>query len=192
MKLSAEQLLAIARDYWPGDKESYHGLFLGKRCPEVDRFHELWQLELKKIDRWWDFLESFRSELPGFTLSDITATFDACFRCGAYPETNRKPPASRWVVVGCLSILAPVYTVFGVRNTYNGKTRSDQVFFEPLPPEMQAPADIIARRIEARFEASPLPREIAETPIPLFVDRQEPPNTTLFHALFSSSPASVP
>jgi hypothetical protein len=192
MKLSAEQLLDIARNYWPGDMESYLGIGLGKRCPEVDRFHELWQRELEKIDRWWDFLESFRAELPGFTLSDITAPVDACFRCGAYPETNRKPPSSRWVVVGCLSILAPVYSVYGVRDTYNGKKRSHQVFFEPLPPEMQAPADIIARRIEARFEASPLPREIAETPIPLFVEPRMPPNTTLFHALLSSRPENVP
>jgi hypothetical protein len=192
MKLSAEQLLAIARNYWPGDLESYLGLGLGKRCPEVERFHELWQRELKKIDRWREFLRSFKAELPGFILSDITAPGDASFRCGAYPETERKRPSSRWVVVGCLSILAPVYTVYGVRYTYNGKKRSDEVFFEPLPPEMQAPADIIARRIEARFEASALPREIAETRIPLFVDPQEPPNTTLFHALFISGPARVP
>jgi hypothetical protein len=192
MKLSAEQLLAIARNYWPGDIESYNGLLFGKRCPEVDRFHELWQRELKKLDWWRDFLASFRAELPGFSLSDITAPVDPCWRCGAYPETNCKPPASYWVVVGCLSILAPVYTVYGVEYTYNGKNRNDQVFFEPLPPKMRAPADLIARRIEARFEASKLPREIAETPIPLFVDPQEPPNTTLFHALFSSSPESVP
>ncbi|MFL5356068.1 MAG: hypothetical protein ACJ8AN_25805, partial [Archangium sp.] len=111
-------------------------------------------------------------------------------RCSVYLKSENQP--RHWVVVGCVSILAPVYTVFGVRNTYTGKERSDQVFFEPLPPEMQAPADLIARRIEARFEASKLPREIADTPIPLFVDPQEPPNTTLFHALFSSSPESVP
>jgi hypothetical protein len=190
MKLSAEQLLAIARKYWPSeDLDEYCGF---KRTPEMDRFHELWQRELKKIDRWREFLRSFRAELPDFTLTDITAPVDASFRCGAYPKAEPKRAPSRWVVVGCLSILAPVYTVYGVRYTYTGKMRSDEVFFEPLPPEMRGPADIIARHLEARFEASALPREIAETPIPLYVDPHKPPNTTLFHALLSSMPASVP
>jgi hypothetical protein len=57
---------------------------------------------------------------------------------------------------------------------------------------MRAPADIVSRRLETTFGVSTLPREIAETPIPLYVEPKEPPNTTLFHALFTSEPESLP
>jgi hypothetical protein len=190
MKLSAEQLLAIVRGYWPSeDLDVYCGF---KRTPELERFDELWKREVENLDRWRTFLASFRAELPGFTLSDITAPVDASFRCGAYAKADRQQPHREWVVVGCLSILAPVYTVYGVQYTDDGKTRSHEVFFEPLPPEMRAPAELIASRIEARFEASALPREIAETPIPLYVEPRKPPETTLFHALFIGDPERVP
>jgi hypothetical protein len=190
MKLSVEQLLAIARNYWPSeDPDVSCGL---ERTPEHERFDELWKRELRRIGQWRAFLASFRAELPGFTLSDITAPVDACFRCGAYSNEDRQQHQREWVVVGCLSILAPVYTVYGVQYTYDGKKRSHEVFFEPLPPEMRAPADLIASRIEAWFEASALPRELAETPVPLYVEPRKPLDTTLFHALFIGDPERVP
>jgi hypothetical protein len=190
MKLSAEQLLAIVRDYWPSEDLDIHCGF--KRTPEVERFEELWKRELEKIGQWRAFLASFRAELPEFTLSDITAPVDASFRCGAYAKPDPQQPQREWIVVGCLSILAPVYTVYGVQYTEDGKKRSHELFFEPLPPEMRVPADLIARRIEARFEATALPRELAETPIPLYVEPRKPPDTTLFHALFIGDPERVP
>ena len=86
--------------------------------------------------------------------------------------------------------------MYGVRYAYRytdkGRERSDEVFLYLLPPEMQGPASIIARGIEAAFGAQALPREIAETRIPLIVEPQEPPDTTLFHALFISEPEKVP
>ncbi len=130
---------------------------------------------------------------PGFRIGQITATCDACFRCGAYPPVARLQPPFEWVVVGCMSILAPVYTVYGVQYEYRGKKRiRDQVFLMDLPPMMHAPAATMARRIETRFGVSPLPPELAAMPVPLFVELKEPPSTTLFHALFSSEPQSVP
>lgn len=67
-----------------------------------------------------------------------------------------------------------------------------RLFLEPLPPEMQAPAKLIARKIEARYGAEALPRELAELRIPLIVEFKEPPETTLFHALFTSQPENLP
>jgi hypothetical protein len=190
MDFSAEQLLVIARDYWPSDMESY---LRPEASPAFARLNELWRRELTRMDRWSALLGELRADLPEFIIGNATAPGDASFRCVAYPkEEDRQPTRCEWVVVGCLSVLVPVYTVYGVQYTYTDKKRSHQVFFDPLPREMRAPADIIARRIEARFEASALPRGIAETPIPLFVDPREPPNTTLFHALFISQPERVP
>ncbi|QRK14261.1 hypothetical protein JQX13_13505 [Archangium violaceum] len=190
MTFTAEQLLSIARNYWPSDMESY---LSPERSPEVARFQALWRQELGKMGQWGAFVREFGGELPGFTVGNVTAPVDACFRCAAYPETPSESSPFRWVVVGCVSILAPVYTVYGVQYEYSGGQRiRDEVFFEPLPVEMRAPAGIIARMLEATFGVRVLPREVAETPVPLFVDPQTPPKTTLFHALFISQPASVP
>ena len=183
-----EQLLAIARNYFRADK-IYH--FRTDSSPENKRLCDLWDEKLKKLDQWWALLDELEKELPGFTIGDGTATADTSFRCSAYPPSDnpRMPP---WVVVGCVSILAPLYTVYGVQFEYSGKKQSgDKVFLDSLPPEMQHPAEVIARRLEATFEVRALPHELAQTPIPLIVGWKEPPHTTLFHALFTSEPQSI-
>ncbi len=186
---SADQLLAIARNYWRSDKDYDSRL---ENPPEYDRLCALWEQELKKLDQWWAFLDALKRELPDFTIGDATATAFASFRCAAYPAHNPRRPL-QWAVVGCVSILAPVYAIYGVRYESSGEgPGGEQVFLHSLPPEMRFPAEIIARRLEATFGVSALPRETAETPIPLFVHWREPPNTTLFHALFTSQPERVP
>ncbi|WNG50588.1 hypothetical protein F0U60_45540 [Archangium minus] len=190
MPFSAAELLSIARNYWRPDRDFD---FRPENSPEAERFLELWEKELAKMDQWRAFLRELGGALPAFTIGNATATCDACFRCSVYPATENKPQQRRWVVVGCVSILAPVYTVYGVQYEYTGTERTrDKVFLEPLPPEMQAPADIIARSIEATFGVEKLSRELSEMPVPLIVEPHEPPNTTLFHALFISRPERVP
>lgn len=190
MTPSTEQLLSIARDYWRPDKD-YR--LRQEKSPEDMRFEERWDQELKNLDRWHSFLDEVEQELPGFTIGDGTATPDACFRCVAYPVTGRPLPPFRWVVVGCVSILAPLYIVYAVEYERVGRERlNPRVSFEPFPPELQRPADVIARKLEETFGVSKLPREIAETPVPLFVQWVEPPETTLFHALFTNEPDNVP
>jgi hypothetical protein len=187
MPLSSEHLLSIARNYWPSSNEHY---LRGEASPEIERLQKLWQQELKKLDRWWALLDDLERELPEFDIGDATATIDASFRCIAY---SGKTAPHRFAVVGCLSILAPVFTVYGLEFEETEETRTvRRICFEPLPAEMQNPANVIAKKIETKFGASTLPREIAETPVPLFVEWKEPPNTTLFHALFASAPESVP
>jgi hypothetical protein len=189
MPLSAEQLLSISRNYWPSDKE-YDSR--RENPPEYDRLCDLWEQELKKLDQWWAFLDELKRALPGFTIGDATATANTSFRCAAYPESNRLRPL-QWVVVGCVSILAPVYTIYGVQYEYSGKELiRDRVFLDLLPSEMRFPAEVIGKRLEATFGVSPLPREVAATPIPLIVHWKQPPDTTLFHALFTSQPERLP
>jgi hypothetical protein len=193
MPLSAEDLLAVVRNYFRPDKDFNYTL---ESSPEYERFSEQWERALERMDRWKAFLRELRGALPDFDIGNATATCDSCFRCAAYPKEKTRPMTSRWAVVGCLSILAPVYTVYGVHYSYRytdkGRERSDEVFLYSLPPEMQGPASVIARGIEATFGVEALPREIAETRIPLIVEPQEPPDTTLFHALFISEPEKVP
>lgn len=190
MALTLEELMSVARTYWPSNKD-YR--LSQEPSPEMKRLYERWAQELQKIDRWWAFLEQLERELPGFVIGDATATPDACFRCVAYPGGKSQQPALRWVVVGCVSILAPVYTVYGVQFEYGETTRVPRALdFEPLGSELRAPVEVIAQNIETTFGCSALSREVLATPVPLFVQWKEPPETTLFHALFTNEPESLP
>jgi hypothetical protein len=196
MPISAEELLSVVRKYWRSDHA-----FVGRRenSPETERFHAAWKREFKKLEQWRVLMRELRAELPQFNVGHATATSTACFRCTVYTdrqsmEANHEEDLRefRWGVVGCLSILAPVYTVYGVQHEYQGTKFVDgKAFFDPLPPEMQALAEVVGRKIEAMFGVEALPREIAETRIPLIVDFVEPPATTLFHGLFASDPENV-
>lgn len=190
MTPTPEELLTIAREYWRPDRYQH---VTQEPSPEDDKREARWEEALQKVDRWHAFLNDLSQALPGFTIGDGTATPDACFRCVAYPVQGRPLPPFDWVVVGCISILAPIYMVYAIEFERAGKERlGAKVRFEPLPPQMRQPADIFARKIEETFGASALPREVAEIPVPLVVEWKEPPETRLFHALFSNQPESVP
>lgn len=186
-----EELLAIARLYFRPDDP-----YTGKppfHTPENLRFDELWEHQLaQNRDRWRAMVKAIGREFPTFSLWDITATCDSSFKVGAYPARGRPLPPIPWVVVGALSILAPIYTVYAIAyEPVAGARPKERVLYGPLPPEMRQPADVIARHIEQDFEATALPPEVAATPIPLRVELLEPPQTTLFHAFFSSCPQAV-
>lgn len=189
--LTTEQLLAIAKNYWRADKAYYNS---EEASPEQQRIWKRWDEEIPKLGHWRAFLRSVNKELPGVMLSDITTgSVDPCFRCAAYLTKGLPLPNVRWVALGCISILAPIYSVYGIQFGYRGRQRSrGTVYFEPLPPEVAETASIIARRIEAEYGVWKLPRELADTPVPLIVEWQEPPDTTLFHAFFSSEPGNIP
>ncbi|MFY0525948.1 hypothetical protein ACN28I_23300 [Archangium gephyra] len=186
MPLSTEQLSSIARKYWRSDR-AYDG------SPEHRKLTDLWDQELKKLGQWWALLDELKEELPDFTIGNATATPDACFRCAAYSPVDEQSSAHRFIVVGCVSILAPVYTVYGVQYVLVGNKRHQRrVFFAPLPVEMRHAADVISRKLEATFGVYALPRDMADIRVPLYVEPVEPPDTTLFHALFTSEPESLP
>ncbi|HZI09562.1 MAG TPA: hypothetical protein VE153_04165 [Myxococcus sp.] len=194
MKLTVEELIARASLYWPADFEWYER---GERAPENDRRLALckqqWQ---QRGEQWTALVADLRQQLPGYSIHNATAPSEPCFRCSVYlPEKQLKPRLVQ-VVVGCLSMIAPVYTVYGLQYEFRPKKfykkSNQQLLLDPLPPEMLAPADVVARRIEARFDAERLTPEVAATPVPLYVDITFPPHATLFHALISEQPTSVP
>jgi hypothetical protein len=191
MDFSSERLLAIARKYWRGDREYDDKL---ERSPEHERRGVLWDERLRDgLDPWFAFLDELERALSGFRIGDGTTSSDGAFRCVAYAQSPREPPLFRYALVGCVSILAPLYTVYGVEYDFAGSARyNPRLSFEPFPPEMREPARVLARKIEATFDVRPLPREVADTPIPLIVHNKEPPETTLFHAFFDSQPGNIP
>lgn len=190
MSWTPEELLQIARKYWPADMETY---LSPEKSPAFARRHALWERELAKMDQWRAFLGSLDRELPGFVIGNATAPGDGSLRCAVYWREGHTPPGIQRVVVGCVSVLAPVYTLYGVESEYRGKKRiRDMVLYEPLPSDMAAVAEVVSRGIRATFDVRALPREVADTRIPLIVDPVMPPDTTLFHALFISTPERVP
>lgn len=192
MDVSSERLLAIAQKYWRADRQYDDALV---NAPEYDRLGDLWEQQWRDDpERWFSFLDALARALPDFTIGDATpGSTSGAFRCVAYAESPRKPPPFRFALVGCVSILAPLYTVYGVEYDFVGRERHNpRLSFEPFPPEMREPAEVIARKIEATFGVHALPREVADTPIPLIVHHKEPPETTLFHAFFNSQPDNIP
>jgi hypothetical protein len=190
MPLTAHQLLEVARQYRDTTKDYY---LRQEASPQHERLEALWQQELLKLDRWHAFLRGLGPAIPGFTLGDGTAPLAPCFRCIAYPVQGYPHPAAPWAVVGCVSILVPVYSLYGVELELDGSVRKRvTVHFSPLPDAMEAVARKIGQRLAAEFHATELPPELARTPVPLFVESKAPPDTTLVHALFTDRPEIIP
>ncbi|RYZ40863.1 MAG: hypothetical protein EOO71_14345 [Myxococcaceae bacterium] len=189
--LSGEQLLEVAGRYWRTDEAYY---LRQELSPEAERLEALWDQELLKMGRWHAFLETLEGLLPGFVMGDgTTPTTAPCFRCIAYPPDDGTLPLARWAVVGCVSILAPVYAIYAVRKKReHGGGRLPEAHFEQLPDFLRLPVQVMGDAIEAEFGARLLPWDVAHRPVPLFVEWKAPPATTLFHALFTASPEIVP
>ena len=190
MSPSKEDLIKVVWNYY-NSSDSF--LFTLEPSPEESRRQALWSVRIENMDSWKAFRARLRSELPGFITGETGSTADGGLRCIVYPPKESMAPTSNWVVVGCVSILAPVYFVYGVECDHiDGRLQNPRVSFELPPPSMAFPAQVIARTIETMFGYSAVPREIAETPVPLFAGLLEPPKTTLFHTLFTSAPHSIP
>ncbi|QSQ28637.1 hypothetical protein JY651_12915 [Pyxidicoccus parkwayensis] len=190
MSLTAQQLLDIASQYRDTTRDYY---LRQEASPQHERLAALWKQELLKLDRWHAFIRSLAREMPGFTFGDGTAPLSPCFRCVAYPATSYPHPSVPWAVVGCVSILAPVYTVYGVEFGREAPVRGGStLYLDDLPDFMSAVALGLGTKLEAQFHVTALPREMARTPVPLFVESKAPPETTLFDALFTDRPEVIP
>ncbi|RKH21060.1 hypothetical protein D7X74_02305 [Corallococcus sp. CA047B] len=184
-----EQLMAIASHYWPASMKAA----LEEGNPEFVRRSSRWDEALQFIPQWHGFLADLDTLLPGFTVGDGTVPSQSSFRCIAYPAKGVPLPPVPWVVVGCVSILAPVFTVYGISFEYEGRKRREaRLHQSPLPEAMAGTARLIAQELETRFGVQELPREVAAIPVPVTVQWTEPPQSTLFDALFDSEPTIVP
>jgi hypothetical protein len=187
---SVNDLLAIVQNYYDSGNEF---LYTPETSPATKRLQKLWTQWLENVEPWNNFLDELESELPTHVVGDTLSSSDGGPRCLVYPPKMTGAPNENWVVVGCVSLLAPVYMTYGIERGY-GKSglRNKKASFAQPPPIMALPAQIVARRIELTFGASAVSREIAETPVPLFVGGLEPSEATLFHALFTSDPSIIP
>lgn len=186
----AEDLIKIVRNYY-NSSNAFH--FTQESSPEENRRQAVWTQWIENREPWRAFRSRLRSELPNYMIGETYSSADGGPRCIIYPPKESRTPSANWLVVGCVSLLAPVYFVYGVECDYvEGRLRNDKASFEPPPSNMTLPAQVVARTIETSFGFSAVPREMAETPVHLFAGLLEPPSTTLFHTLFTNAPESIP
>lgn len=187
--LSAEHLIKVVGNYYDAIN-NFH--FTPETSPEANRRQALWTQWIAHMEPWLAFRNEIGSKLPDYVIGETYSSHDGGPRCIIYPPDDSRTPSSDWTVVGCLSLLAPVYFVYGLARDRRTKARRYKVSFEPPPPHMSLPAQIIARTLETSFRVSAVPRTVADTPVHLFVGNLEPPKTTLFHALFTDEPETIP
>ncbi|WP_434388157.1 hypothetical protein [Melittangium boletus] len=188
---SKEDLLALVQNFYASSGETLYTPVVG---PETQQLHAVWAKRLEDMTPWNDFLDGVERALPGFIVGDTLSTSDGGLRCMLYPPKPVRSPEAHWIVVGCVSLLAPVYTVYCVERTHMGDgSRQDRAAaITHAPISMQSPAQVLAKKIEARFGATPISPEDAQAAVPLFVGARHPSEATLFHALFTSEPEIIP
>jgi hypothetical protein len=190
MTPSKEDLITIVRRYYDSSNAF---LFTTELSPEAERRQALWTQWIANMGPWRAFKAALRSALPNYDFGETFPSDDGGPRCMVYLPKEVRSPTSNWTVVGCVSLLAPVYFVHGVEYDYiNGHAQNFRASFEQPPPSMILPAQVVARTIETMFGFSAFPRELAETPVPLYAGLLEPPQTTLFHTLFTNDPSNIP
>jgi hypothetical protein len=187
---SKEDLIAIVRKYYDSTNAF---MFTTELSPETKRLDEIWKQWTANMGPWRAFTDELRSALPNYIIGETYPSMDGGPRCMVYLPKESWSSKSNWDVVGCVSLLAPVYFVYGVEWDYiDGRRQNLRASFAPPPPSMAWPAQVVARAIEKMFCFSAFPREWAETSVPLYAGLLEPHETTLFHTLFTSAPSIIP
>jgi len=193
---TAAGLMELCRQYYPAGRtldDHEHGA-----SPEWHRFHSKWHEAMADRSRWLTLRSALEEAFPGASVGDATAyTHDGGYRCCVHAIGPRdRGDGVSLEVVGCVSLLAPLYFVYGTQHRYRGGRRDNpaaDVFLEALPEALTSSASKVARVIESVFGYQPLPVQLASVPIPgLCLDHFEPGRATLFRALFTLEPALLP
>lgn len=190
MSLLKKDLMNVVQQYYDASGELH---VASRPSLATERLTALWEQWIEERSAWTELRRQLKSELPGHDIGETYSTHDGGPRCLIYPPKESRTPTGNWIVVGCISLLAPVYFVYGVECDFlEGRLRNDKASFEHPPVEMAFAAQVVARKIEATFGFSELARDIAATPVALFAGNMEPPDTTLFHVLFTNAPSRIP
>ncbi|AKJ08335.1 hypothetical protein ATI61_1255 [Archangium gephyra] len=193
---TVSELMEVCRQYYPAGRtldDHEHGA-----SPEWHRFHSRWHEAMADRSRWLTLRGALEDAFPGNVVGDATAyTHDGGYRCSVQAiEPGDKADGVSLEVVGCVSLLAPLYFVYGTQHRYRGGRRENPAaafFLEALPETLTSSASKVARAIESVFGYQPLPVQWASVPVAgVCLDHFEPAEATLFRALFTLEPALLP
>lgn len=107
---------------------------------------------------WPSFVRRLRDEFPGCKVWDKTVPwYDPSFACQISWPNGEYGESARDAIVCVLSMLAPVYAIYGMRQAAK---REHWMRFPPLPMEFQAREAQLAELIEAEFGFARLDNEV--------------------------------
>lgn len=187
---SREELITLVRQHYPSSNAL---MFTSERSPETRRLDDKWEHWVSNLESWDAFRDELSRALPHHIIGETYPSMEGGPRGVIYMPQEAWAPHANWDVVGCMSLLAPVYFVYGVEWDFlDGRRQNLRARFSSPPPSMAGPARVIAETMERMLGLAPLPRELADTPVPVYAGSLEPHETTLFHALFTSAPQRIP
>ncbi|WP_434388149.1 hypothetical protein [Melittangium boletus] len=187
---SKEDLISIVQKHYDSTNAF---MFTAGLTPEAKRLNGAWKKWIDNRDSWHTFRDELSRLLPSYVIGETYPSMDGGPRCIVYHPIDSCTLESNWDVVGCMSLLAPVYFVYGVQWEYvEGIRKNFRASFAQPPPIMAEPAQVMARTIEKIFGFDAIPYELATTPVGLYAGLLEPHETTLFHTLFTNEPQSIP
>lgn len=187
---SAPALIELAHRYYPTHLLSVddprHAL-----SEENQRLTALREAEATN-NKWTAFVRQMKSEFPESNVWDLPyLTYSAGHYCRlSLPGAALMEGVGEVKELVCmLSILAPVYCIFGSYQRH--ETRGmvwNELHFPPLPPEYQALETRLTRLIESHFGCTRLPNEVLFTPVPdLTVEHRKLGEARLIDCLFTTN-----
>jgi len=190
-------LLALVRRYYPrGSAWNDHDHNPPPDLPEeIKRLAALWERELANDETWQRLKQTLRDCLSQGVGEMSVPVHDAGRRCAVYLDHFKDVPRGQpaRIVVGAVSLIAPLYYVYGVNRTYDDPRNPDQLLVELPPGEMKEVGEVVARCIEQVYDYRPLPVELARVPVEgLCMDHMRFEGWTLLEALFTTDPANLP
>lgn len=113
--VTAEELLSLLHEYYPtGPAEKADAPASG---PEFQRWRDVWHKALEETRPWSAVFQGLRPLFPGQEVATLTQPYHAsCFVCGLrlrMPMTEGMEDQRIVRVAGAVSLLAPVYLVYG-------------------------------------------------------------------------------
>jgi hypothetical protein len=121
---------------------------------------------------WKAFIERLPQEFPDHQIWDATHLWlDPCFNCRIGLPGSQVGGARYDTLVCLLSVLAPVYALYGSHLGNEGPGQDPWPRFSQLPPHFQACEEKLAALIESTFGAERLSQETLTTPVPNLAPR---------------------
>lgn len=189
--LSARALVALVHRYYPAhlvseDDPRYDA------SEEAQRLTALRSAEWENSGPWNAFVLRLREEFTARRVWELPYLIYEPVRYVrvTVPGTGLTPGEGELKEVVCmLSVLAPVYCIFGShQRTKNRRMVWNEMHFPPLPPEYQPLEARLASLLESTFGVTRLPNDVLFTPVPdVTVQQRMLGKAQLIDCLFSTS-----
>ncbi|HZI12552.1 MAG TPA: hypothetical protein VE153_19370 [Myxococcus sp.] len=161
--LSPKALVDLAHRYWPANLLSTDDPRY-TTSEEIQRQKALRDTAWKDSGSWAAFLERLEQEMPGCAPWDLPYLLHEPCR---YCRISLPGPGEVRELACMVSILAPVYVLFGSRQRYESERMVwNEVSFPPLPDGFQPQESTLARLVETQLGCTRLDRDALFTPVP--------------------------